>query len=122
MGLPRYWTAAWAVAAVHCLVLLEGPCASRTGRPLPAWGVGASSVPPSTSQELEAERRRLAGDVAGCLTVTMVDSYEDGWNGAEMVIKEEGATTTVWSGTLADGGLQTEHVCGLGRTACFGTG
>ena len=119
---PR-WRAAWAVAALHCLASLEGPPASSTGRPLlSVWGVGASSaVPPTATPEWWVEGRRLLGEVAGCLTVTFMDSYGDGWNGAEMAINKVGANATVvWSGTLAAGALQTEHVCGLDRDACYG--
>ena len=128
MGRSNYCRAAprWAFATLHCLVLVllgyGGPPASGTGGSLLTlvWGVGATSVAPPTLEEWEKERRRLFGDTAGCLTVTMIDSYSDGWDGAEMVIKKEGAVAAAWSGTLADGNFQTEHVCGLDRGACFG--
>ena len=90
--------------------------------------MAASSVPP-TLQDSEAERRRLASDAAGCLSVAMFDSYGDGWGGGIMVIAHEGdndspgatsnSTTIVWSGTVKTGKYYSELVCGLDRGACF---
>jgi hypothetical protein len=54
-----------------------------------------------------------------CFTVTMSDSYGDGWNGARYTWSSDDSGVMLKSGTLNSGSSATEEVCTDGTSTCY---
>ena len=85
------------------------------GRALQSRAMDGQQLDSSLWQLLESEPepRQLWSDCI--LTLDMMDSYGDGWNGASWSWTQDSTNSVVSSGTLDDGSTGTASLCGTGE-------
>ena len=78
--------------------------------------VVAAALPARHTADVQDFGRRLDGDDV-CLHVTMADTYDDGWDNAQLTLSVDGSL--VWAGTIDYGYSPTYvYVCAFNSNTC----